>query len=416
MIPTRLTRAPAFRAEGCRGSFRGGHISASRTIPEVSSRIVSKSRKIFIWSVCFYYMVCLVACASRPIPLGLSVELTGRRAELGVAVRNGAQLAVDQINESGGVNGRPLELIVRDDRGDPETARQVDAELVEDGAVAIIGHITSSLTEAALEQDNRAGIVLLSPTSSSSAFSAQADYLFRVTPSNDAMARSLAAYIYNQRGVRELVGIYDLGNRSFSETLWQEMQAEFRRLGGAADESFTFTSGETDLQNLMSQVKERNPQAVVFIASAVDTALLVQYAKQQGLESSLFSSTWAQTDELLEKGGQAVEGLELGAVYDPQHPSPAYQQFVQDFEARFGRPPALGASHAYEAVLVLVEALKRTKGQREGLPDALSKVQDLPGLQGLISMDEYGDVQRDFYIVRVEDRQFKVISTISLEK
>jgi branched-chain amino acid transport system substrate-binding protein len=151
---------------------------------------------------------------------------------------------------------------------------------------------------------------------------------------------------------------------------------------------------------------------LVFIASAVDTALMVQYIRQSHPEILLFSSTWAQTDELLEKGGRAVEGLEMGAVYHPQHPSPVYQEFVKKFEDRYRRQPALGASHSYETVMVLAQALEQTDGQANGLPQALTAIDNMPGLQGTISINEYGDVKREVYIVKIKNGHFEVIDTI----
>ena len=137
----------------------------------------------------------LAGCQSTPpIKIGLAVELTGRRADLGVAARDGAVLAVENINANGGVAGRQIELLIMDDQGDPQIARQVDQQLVSQGVVAIVGHLTSEQTAAAFEQMNQAGVVLFSPTSSSGDFSNQADYFFRIMPSNDLMARSLARW------------------------------------------------------------------------------------------------------------------------------------------------------------------------------------------------------------------------------
>ena len=344
--------------------------------------------------------------------IGLAAELTGRSGELGVEARNGAELAVQVINEQGGINGRQIELLVRDDRGDPEIAWQVDRDLIEHDVVAIIGHITSGQTMAVVEKMNEAGVVLISPTSSTSELSAQQDFFFRVMPNNEWIGQSLARYAYRTLHLGQVCGIYDLGNRAFAETLWLSVEAEYRKIGGQSDCSFPFTSGETDLQDLMVQVAAAQPEAVFFVASAIDTALLAQYGRQQGLNAIYLSSTWAQTNELFEKGGQAVEGIVMVATYDPQSPDPAYQAFVALYEERFGREPRLGASHTYEAVLVLAHALEQTGGRAEGLPDALVSIRDLPGVQGSITIDEYGDVKREIYVVRAENGVFRVVDTI----
>jgi len=361
----------------------------------------------------FLLVLVTPGCAQQdPIKIGFAGELTGRRSELGVSTRDGAQLAVDEINQRGGINGRPIELIIKDDKGDPETARQVDKALIDQDVVAIIGHITSTQTAAALDQINKAEVVLISPTSSSTLFSDQADYFFRVIPGNELMGIALADHIHHHHGVKQLTGVYDTDNQTFSETLWKAVSAEFEELGGDASQVFTFAGGQTDLEDFMQQVNATQPEALIFIATAVDTALMVQYSRQNNPEILLFSSTWAQTDELLQKGGRAIEGLEMGAAYHPQHPSPAYQEFVKKFKERYRRQPALAASHAYETVIVLAQALKQTKGQAEGLPQALSTIKNLPGLQGNISINEYGDVIREAYIVEVKDGQFEIIDTI----
>jgi branched-chain amino acid transport system substrate-binding protein len=219
--------------------------------------------------------------------------------------------------------------------------------------------------------------------------------------------------MYTARGARRLTCIYDLHNQAYAKPLWQSIQAEFEALGGSIDQVFTFASGETDLQALMAQVTAVDPETVVFISSAVDTALMIQYARQQGLEARLFSSAWAQTNELLEKGGRAVDGLEMIAGYNPQDSSPSFVRFVEQFEAYYGRSPGLMASYAHEAVLVLAHALEQTGGKAAGLPEALTAVQTWQGVQGRISMDEYGDVKRDVYIAVVKDGQFEVTNTIS---
>jgi branched-chain amino acid transport system substrate-binding protein len=194
--------------------------------------------------------------------------------------------------------------------------------------------------------------------------------------------------------------------------LWRSIQAEFEALGGDAGQTFTFTSGGTDLKGLMAEVKASEPEAVVFIAPSFDTALMVQYGRQQGLQAQLYSSGWAATEVLLEKGGRAIEGIELVTTYNDKNPYPAFRDFLRRFEKRYGRQPTFSAAFSYEAVLVLARALEETGGQASGLPEALTAVKDLEGVQGPISMDEYGDVERDVYITIVRKGQFEIIHTI----
>jgi branched-chain amino acid transport system substrate-binding protein len=367
--------------------------------------------RLFATALMLFCLAGTACTSSGPILIGYASQLTGLQGELGVAGRNGAQMAIDEINQNGGIGGRVLKLLVADDHGEAETARSEDQKLLDQGVVAIIGHTTSSATAAVFEMLNQAGVVLFSPTASSINFSRQKDYFFRVIPGNDSMGRNLAAYIFKS-GIYQIAGIYDLSNQTFTETFWREVQREFTRLGGDASQVFSYTTGNEDLKLLIGQVTSLQPEGLVFVASAVDVALMAQYGKQAGLTSRLFSSPWANTKELIEKGGRAVEGLTLLSVYHPNHPSAAYQKFIAAFTRRYGTPPSLGASHSYEAVMVLAQALKQTKGSAKGLPEALLSIQDFEGLQGKISFDEDGDVRRELYVVNIENGQATVIEIL----
>lgn len=358
-------------------------------------------------------LVFLAACrADQPIKIGFAADLTGPSSALGVPMRNGAQLAVDAINAQGGIDGRPLELIVRDDMGDAAEAQSVDRQLIEMGVVGIVGHVTSAQVEAVLDLINQSEVVLISPVAASTDFSGQEDFFFRVMSSNQVLGEALARHIYQTRGIRQLTGVYDLSNRAYTETIWNAIQVEYESLGGDAAQDFTFTSGETDLRILLEEVAASQPQGVVFFASDVDTALMVQFAEITGLNAALFANPWAQTEQLLQKGGRAVEGLEMISLHNPDNERIAFQEFSANYLERFSGQPAFSAAFAYEAVWVLAEALQQTGGNSVGLSEALAG-HEFNGIQGLISFDQYGDVVREAYISVVNDRQFEIINVIT---
>lgn len=370
--------------------------------------MISKSHWMHVCLVLIILAVVSGCQAKKPILIGYSAELSGRTGELGVDGRDGAQLAVDNINAQGGVDGRPLQMIVKDDRGDPQTARQVDQELIQENVTAIIGHLTSAMTEAVFQQNNAAGMVMISPTTSSSDFTGKADLFFRVIPDTNFLGRALADYIYLDQSISHTVGVYDLRNASYASAWWTAFRARYQELGGTIDHELPYRSGEIDLHLLAGQLATVQPQAVVFVASAFDCALILQYARHQMSETRFFSAAWAVTNELLTKGGRNVDGIELESVYNPSYDSPAYLQFTEQYLKRFARKPSLAASHSYEAVLVLAEALRKTGGEKAGLPEALVQIKKFTGIQGEFTMDAYGDVQRIIFIVTVNNGQFEV--------
>lgn len=363
-------------------------------------------KKKTLFSVLLGFVFSIAGCGNQdPILIGLSVELTGKQADVGINVRDAAQMAVDEVNQRGGVDGRPLKLLIRDDEGNPDVARRIDSELLELGVVAIIGHYTSSQTEAVMDFVNEEKVILISPSASSSEFSGKDDYFFRLTPDTSFMGEKLAWHIVKNHQIRKVVVVYDENNRSFTQSFWRAFDASLRSNGGQA-ELIVFNGGNANLKEVASQVAQFAPPGIVIIASAVDTAVLAQHLHQTGLDSKLFTSPWAQTNQLLEKGGQAVEGLEIGAFYNQNNQNPAHVEFSRKFQERFKRAPQLGTSQAYEIVMLLAECLKVTGGESAGLREALYAVRDFPGVLGPITFDAYGDVQREVYILRIENGQF----------
>lgn len=351
--------------------------------------------------------------ADEPILLGLSVKLTGARGELGVEIRNGAQLAVEQINANGGINGRPIELITVNDKGDHATAQQVDADLLDQNVVAIIGHVTSSQTAAALPQMNEAKTILFSPTSTSDLFNAQDDYFFRSTLSTTQWGTEMANYIYQTLGPVKISGIYDSTNAEFTTYLWQAFQEQFTSLGGQIGSSYEYTSDQTEIKPLMEQVSQDDADGILFIVAAVDQALMAQYGRQMGMKAEYYSSLWAHTNELLQKGGSAVEGITLFSTFNTEDENKIYLDFANQFEQDYGYPPDLFSVSGYEAVIILAKALEKTGGKAEGLKEALSEIGTVESVLGPITLDAYGDATRNIYVEVIHNRQYELQTVIT---
>ena len=365
------------------------------------------------WLCAIVIVVSLLSgCAGRePIQVGFAGELTGKHADLGVQGRNGAQLAAETINAAGGVASHSIELLMRDDLGTPEGAQAADRELIDAGVVAIIGHMTSAQTVSALPVTEEASLVLFSPTASTSDLSGLDDHFFRTAPVNSAEAHALARHVHRQRSLTRMAVIYDADNATYAQTYWAAFVEVYHTLGGQVASEVIFSSAEEpDLAPLVAELHAGDPDRLLVIASAFDTALIAQQIRISGWQVSLFATGWAQTETLLQNGGQAVEGLEIAVTYDSNSQKPAFLDFRARYQARFGHTPTFAAAYAYEAMLMLAAALERTSGQAEGLRQALLETQDFEGLIGTISLDEYGDVVRSNFLFRIQDGQFVTLA------
>jgi branched-chain amino acid transport system substrate-binding protein len=350
----------------------------------------------------------LVGCAGKePVRVGFVAQLTGVQAELGVQERNGVQLAMEEINATGGIAGRSVELMVRDDLGTPDGAQAVDRELIDGGVVAIIGHATSAQTIAGLAVTNPAHVVMLSPTATTPELSGQDDYFFRVVYSLVDRAHALAQHVYQNRNITRIAAIYDTDNTAYSKAFLDAFADEYQSLGGKLAGEAEFSSkAQPDFAPLVAELRASNPDGLLIIAADIDTALIAQRTRLMDWPIPLFTTSWAQTGTLINNGGQAVEGMEVEVANTLNDQSPDYLDFQTRYQARFGQVPSFGAALGYEAAKVLAAALQKTGGQADGLPQALVGIKDFKGLTDTFSFDRYGDVIRPFYLGTIRDGKY----------
>jgi len=150
---------------------------------------------IFIAAAIAFFLTNLTP-KSDPIRIGFVGGSSGRVADLGISGRDGAILAVEQQNLAGGINGREIRLIIRDDQHNPETAAKVDNELIDEGVLAIIGHMTSDMSMVGVKVANERGVLMLSPTTATDELSGMDDNFFRINASISVLSRQLARNVY----------------------------------------------------------------------------------------------------------------------------------------------------------------------------------------------------------------------------
>lgn len=349
-----------------------------------------------------------------PIRIGFAAQMTGKQAELGVQERNGVLLAIERINASGGIAGRKVELLAKDDQGVPEMAQAVDQELIKAGVVAIIGHATSGQTVAGLKITNPGQIVMIGPTVSTPALSGLDDYFFRVYPTFKDSSQAFAKYIYQAAGLKKIAIIYDVDNAAYSETYNRTFSEKYISLGGTVANEISFSStAHPDFPALLSVIDSKHLDGILIIASDIDTALIAQKIRIQGWTIPLFTSAWAQTETLINNGGAAVEGMKLEQSYALTSQSPGFIKFKVDFQKRFGISPSFGAAFGYDAAMVLAKALEKTDGKANGLRKSLLETGKFKGLVDDFSIDPYGDVRRPFYLTSIENGKFIIIGKLN---
>lgn len=346
------------------------------------------------------------ACAPRePVRLGFLGGLSGRVADLGEAGRDGTQLAVEEANAAGGIDGRPIELIIEDDGQNAEKALAAIDKLAAGKVVAIIGPMTSAMAVAVLEPSARAGLLLVSPTVTASTLSDKDDNLFKVVSSTREHARLSAESIF-ALGQRRVACIYDTNNVAYTKDWLEQFRTAFEAKGGLLVGSETFTSGvDASYSAAVSKLKTAAADSLHFIANATDTVRLLQLSRAAGLTQPASAATWAATEQLIELGGHSVEELRLTQYFDREDTSPRYVRFRDTYRARFKQEPGFASVAAYDATHAVIKALRMQK-PRQSLKPSILASGPYEGIQGNWNFNRYGDAERNVWVTVVRNSRF----------
>ena len=316
-------------------------------------------------------------------------------------------MAIKQANQSGGINGRMVELLVRDDTNDPSVAAAAVHELHAAGVDAIIGPNISAIAEGMLPALNELSMVTVSPTVSSLVFADRDDYLFRINWTTRDNAKVYARH-YLDAGIRRIAAAVDANNRVFSESWLDEFTAEFTAGGGEVigSEAFDSTRSDSYAQTALALV-DMKAEALLLIANSVDTAQLTQQIRKIDSDVLLIAAEWAASERLITLGGKAIEGIELVQSYNRNDQSDRYLAFRTAYRDHFQAEPDYASVAAYDAATVLFKAFRQLD-EHSSLKDSLLNLGEVEGLQQPISFNAYGDAQRRAFFVVVRDGQFQL--------
>ena len=352
-------------------------------------------------------LVAATGCGEdEQVKIGFVGGLSGRVADLGISGRNGAILAVEEQNSGGGIGGRTIRLLVKDDRQDADTARQADRELIEAGVEAIIGHMTSSMSVAALPVINKSETVMVRPTTTTTSLSGKDDYFLRISATADKYAAKMARHLYTNEKLRRVVVIYDLSNQAYTENWFNAFRKVYESLGGIVAAVKTYRSEpNTAFFEIVEAALVPDADGLILIASAMDGAMFSQQIRKTNREIKIAVAEWSSTEQLISLGGAAVEGNIVSQFFDRHSTEPSYVKFREHYRERFGNDPGFAAVASYDAANIVFESMRKRSG-RETLKDAILRLGTFRGVQGPFALDEFGDAGRDTVLSTVRDGTF----------
>ena len=352
----------------------------------------------------------LTSCVQqKPVTIGFVASLTGSTSELGVNGRNGLMMAIEEINATGGVNGRSVEVVVKDDKNDPQTGLAVDQELYEDGISFIIGHMTSNMAALSIPFVNSKDMLMINPTMSATTLFNQDDHLIGVVSPNSDQAVIIKESMVKNGDGKKVAVIYESQNLAYTGTVKDCLVKEIEPLGGQFIYEEAFLSGANpNYLDISQRVLNTKPDSIVILASSFDAAMFCQQLYKQNNQTPVYLAAWSMNNDLLLQGGQSVEGVEIPSLIDSDSQIPAYTAFREKYLNKYGSEPTFAAVYTYEAAMVLFNAMEESNSNN---PDTIKKTiikkGTYQGLQSEININEYGDATRTIYQYIVKDGQFK---------
>lgn len=379
----------------------------------MSSQILSKKRMYVMMAlaiviILFFGSLMVYKGMKEPIKIGFLGEFSTFQADWTIACRDGAMLRIEEINATGGIRGHQIEVLIKDaDQFQDDSNKAID-ELIQSGVVAIIGPISSTTAIKVVPYANSQHILLISPSASTTALSNHDDFFFRTTQTNADNARAMATYLYEQLRWRKMTGTFATANQVFTEGWLMAFKEQFEQLGGQ------MTFGDTITENVERATVARSliqgpPDGIVISSHAIGVADICQELRKMGATYPVAISGVAHTQDLIQHGGDAVEGVILSLTFFEDEVPAEFQAFRERYQQQFNKEPSLPDVYGYESATILTEALKQS---RSWTPAMLKetilniKVFDSPISSEGLSINAFGDVERNVIFITVKDGRF----------
>ena len=359
------------------------------------------------------------APSGEPGKIGAIFSVTGPASPLGDPEKKTVELLVDQINESGGVLGRPLEVIVKDSKSEPTDAVLSCKDLIEgEQVVAVIGPSRTPTTMAIKDYCQEQEVPLISCAAGKLITDPVVSYVFAVPQTNTLAVQACFDYL-DREGI-DKGGIIYVAN-SFGEDGYNNAKAIAAEQGVELVAVETFGGEDTDMTAQLTKIKAANPEAIICWGTNPGPAIVTQNAKTLGIDVPILQSHGVANMKFIELAGDAANGIQLPAgrliVYDqiaaadPQ--KEVLDKFAADYAAKYGNPPNTFAGHAYDALWITVKALEQAgEADRAKLRDAIEEIEDFGGTAGIFnySPEDHNGLTADAFVwVEIVDGAWKLV-------
>ncbi|MXN79352.1 ABC transporter substrate-binding protein [Burkholderia sp. 4701] len=334
------------------------------------------------------------AMSDTTVRIGSVEPLTGGIAHLGKDNENGARLAVEEINAKGlTIGGQKVTLVLdgQDDAADPRQATQVAQKLVDNKVVAVIGHLNSGTSIPASKIYSDAGIVQISPSATNPVYTQQGfKTTFRVVATDAQQGPALASYAQS-KGIKSVAVVDD--STAYGQGLANEFEKKAKALGLKVTSHDATNDKAVDFRAILTKIKGENPDAIMYGGMDATGGPFAKQAKQLGLRAKIFSGDGVCTEQLSSLAGDASVNVICSQAGAALEKMPGGTAFVAKYQKRFNQGIKFDAPFAYDAVYIVVDAMKRANSIDPAKILAAIPSTNYAGVIGTTSFDAKGDLK-----------------------
>lgn len=352
-------------------------------------------------------MIAPTAVAEDIIKIGGIATLSGPYALYGQAVKKGVDLYISQLNEQGGVNGKKVEVVWEDDRGEANDGVLAFEKLVQnDGVQAILGAVLTGVTKAVAEYAADIGIPMITASSTAYDITTDRPSVFRTCFLDPFQAVQLARYIKDE-GLSKVAVMYDNGNE-YSKGLYEAFMKEAETLALQVVATESAASGDVDFKTQLTNIKNAAPEVVFLPYYGAEASLILTQAAEIGLEVRFLGADGISdiVDAIADKA--LLKNMTYSDHFSTQADSEMAKNFVEAFKAAYGEEPSVSFSATgYDAALVLTEAFRQGSGEYADVVAAI-RATNVDAVSGRITFDDHNDPIKSAFMMTFDEQGNKV--------
>ncbi|MBW6502922.1 ABC transporter substrate-binding protein [bacterium] len=304
------------------------------------------------------------ALAADGIKVGVLLPLTGAQAKFGEIEKRSYEMAAEEINAKGGVNGRMIELVFEDDTGKPDVGRSGVEKLISREKVPVItGGYSSSVTAAATPVAQQFKVPFVISTGSADDITEKGyDYIFRINPPASEYPNAVKSFLHEvAKDVKTVALLYE--NSSFGQSSSKSFEKDAAALGLKIVVKEGYQAGAIDFKPVLTKVKAANPDMIYMVSYLMDASLLMRQSKELRINPKLFVGGAAgfTLPEFAKSAGDAADGVFSATLWVETLPFPGAKEYFNNFKKKYGSETEYHGAEAYAAMYVVADALKRAK-------------------------------------------------------